>query len=503
MSSKKFSSLEIDAIGEILNISLGASATAVSTMLSRRTDITTPSVSVVSREEFQFAEIEPAIGVEITYTSGLSGRNVMLLKRHDVKIICEILMGMEIPDEEFELDEMNLSAVCEVMNQMMGASSTALSEFLGEVVNISTPISFEIPDLQSFKEKYFDHDDEKVVAYFRLKIEDAVESQFMNLMSISLAKKLLSAFNLGLENEDYQEDTGSEEPASGGGVMSQEEIERLMGGMSSPEPAPAASTGGVMSQDEIEKLLSGMGGGAPEPAPAASTGGVMSQEEIERLMGGMSGSQPSPAPQQQVPPQMAQQGAQGQMPPQMGQMPPQGMPSQMGMYGMPPMGMYGMPDGQQMGMYPYGMYPYGMYPPMGMYGMPGQEQTPDKKKKESKESKEPRAPKLINVKPIQSPDFEEDEEGLGQEQAENLSLIMDVPLEVSVEIGRTRKFVKDILELTDGSLVVLDKLAGEQVDVYANGQCIAKGDVVVVEDSFAVRITEIVKNPDFKLLGAE
>ena len=486
MSSKKFSSLEIDAIGEILNISLGASATAVSTMLSRRTDITTPSVSVVSREEFQFAEIEPAIGVEITYTSGLSGRNVMLLKRHDVKVICEILMGMDIPDEEFQLDEMNLSAVCEVMNQMMGASSTALSEFLGEVVNISTPISFEIPDLQSFKAKYFEHDDEKVVAYFKLKIEDAVESQFMNLMSLSLAKKLLSAFNLGLENEDYQEDTGEEEPAP-------------------------ASGGGVMSQDEIEKLLGGMGGGAPEPAPApASGGGVMSQDEIEKLLGGMSGGASEPAPQQQMPPQMGGQMG-GQMPPQMnqmnqmGQMPGQmnqqqmgmyGMPP-MGMYGMPPMGMYGMPDGQQMGMYPYGMYPYGMYP-----GMPPQEQpAASEKKKEVK--KEPRDPRLINVKPIQSPDFEDGEDGIGQEQAENLSLIMDVPLEVSVEIGRTKKFVKDILELTDGSLVVLDKLAGEQVDVYANGQCIARGDVVVVEDSFAVRITEIVKNPDFKLLGAE
>ena len=138
MDSKIFNSLQIDAIGEILNISLGASATAVSTMLSKRTDITTPNVSVVSYEEFQFAEIEPAIGVEITYVTGLSGSNIMLLKRSDVKTICEILMGMEIPDEEFELNEMNLSAVCEVMNQMMGASSTALSEFLGEVVNIST-----------------------------------------------------------------------------------------------------------------------------------------------------------------------------------------------------------------------------------------------------------------------------------------------------------------------------------------------------------------------------
>ena len=112
MDSKIFNSLQIDAIGEILNISLGASATAVSTMLSKRTDITTPNVSVVSYEEFQFAEIEPAIGVEITYVTGLSGSNIMLLKRSDVKTICEILMGMEIPDEEFELNVMILSAVC-------------------------------------------------------------------------------------------------------------------------------------------------------------------------------------------------------------------------------------------------------------------------------------------------------------------------------------------------------------------------------------------------------
>ena len=237
MSKRKFNSLEIDAIAEILNISLGASATAVSTMLSRRVDITTPNVAVITKDEFEFADIEPAIGVEITYVSGLSGSNIMLLKRHDVKVICEILMGLDIPDEEFELNEMNLSAVCEVMNQMMGASSTALSEFLGDVVNISTPVSFETPDLQTFKDKYFEEDGEKVVAYFKLKIENSIESQFMNLMSVSLAKKLLSAFNLGLENEDYEEEAAT---------------------ASEPEPAP--SSGGTLSQEEIEKLMSGMHG---------------------------------------------------------------------------------------------------------------------------------------------------------------------------------------------------------------------------------------------------
>jgi flagellar motor switch protein FliN/FliY len=74
---------------------------------------------------------------------------------------------------------------------------------------------------------------------------------------------------------------------------------------------------------------------------------------------------------------------------------------------------------------------------------------------------------------------------------ENMELIKTVPLDISVEIGRTKKLVKDILELNKGSLVVLDKLAGEEVDVFANGQCIAKGDVVVVDDNFAIRITEI------------
>ena len=104
-------------------------------------------------------------------------------------------------------------------------------------------------------------------------------------------------------------------------------------------------------------------------------------------------------------------------------------------------------------------------------------------------------PKMINAQPLSPKQFDI-AETIGEEQAENLALIMDVPLEISVEIGRTRKVVKDILEFTSGSLIVLDKLAGDQVDIYANGQCIAKGDVVVVDDSFGVRITEIIKQDE-------
>lgn len=194
MSSEVLSALEIDAVGEILNISLGSSATAISNLLDTRVDITTPVVTVVTKEEFEMSRIEPAVGVEITYIEGLEGSNVMLLKRHDVKVIVEMMMGFEIPEDQFVLDEINISAVCEVMNQMMGASATALSEFFGKVVNISTPVSFELKDEKEFIDKYFTDDSPWVVISFVLKIADKLESEFFNVMPIELAKSLVKGF---------------------------------------------------------------------------------------------------------------------------------------------------------------------------------------------------------------------------------------------------------------------------------------------------------------------
>ena len=95
------------------------------------------------------------------------------------------------------------------------------------------------------------------------------------------------------------------------------------------------------------------------------------------------------------------------------------------------------------------------------------------------------------IHPVTTARLEDGASG-GVEERANQEMLMKVPLEISVEIGRTKKLVRDILELTQGSLVVLDKMAGEQVDLFVNGQCIAKGDVVVVEDNFGIRITEII-----------
>jgi flagellar motor switch protein FliN/FliY len=177
MEKELFSSMALDALGEMMNISLGSSATAASNMLDQRVDITTPTVSVVPVDEFSLGPLEPAMGVEIKYVEGLEGSNIMLLKKSDVKVIVDILMGMETPDEEFELNELTISAVCELMNQMMGSASTALSDFLGYPVNISTPEPFELEELDSFKANHLPQGSETlVVVRFALKIEDALAS---------------------------------------------------------------------------------------------------------------------------------------------------------------------------------------------------------------------------------------------------------------------------------------------------------------------------------------
>ncbi|MBD5162059.1 MAG: flagellar motor switch protein FliN [Oscillibacter sp.] len=456
-----FSPMAIDAIGEAMNISLGSSATAVSNMLDHRVDITTPSVQVINAENFSLGRIEPAIGVEIKYISGLEGSNIMLLKRSDVKAIVDILLGTETPDEEFQLDELSVSVVCEVMNQMMGAASTALSDLLGRMVNISTPESFELDDLDRVRDEHFPvRTGPIVVVSFQLSIEGVVESEFMNVMSVELAKELIAGMGLDVQKETSPAAAAPE---------------------SAPAPAPAASSGGTLSQEEIEQLLAGGISSQPEPAPApapaASSGGTLSQEEIERLLASGIPSEPAPAaaPAPASAPPPAPAPAQTPAPaPAGGEQPPYYPPA-----GYPPYPPQGAAPGQ-------GAYPYPPYPPYYMY--PPQPQPV-----------QPPEPKVINTRMPQMEPLSA-ESRLSQEQKENLDLIMGVSLEVAVEIGRTRRKIQDIIAFSKGSLVVLDKLAGEPVDLLVNGQCIARGDVVVIDDNFGIRITEILQKPDINEL---
>ena len=427
MGANSFNEMEIDALGEIMNISLGSSATAVSTMLGTKVDITTPKVTVQTREEFEFKRLEPAIGVEIAYVEGLDGRNVMIFRREDVQVIVGMLMGEDLSGVEVELSEIHISAICEIMNQMMGASATALSEFLGMVVNISTPKSFPVGEPEDFKDQYFTEAEGMVVVRFRLEIEDRLNSEFMNIMPVRLAKRLLLPFGLGGDDEEKTVESAPEETApetdTGSGQMSQEEMDAMIASM---QNAPAAEP---VSQPVPEVQ--------PMPTPEV---------------------QPTPAPEVQ----------------------PTSAPTQQ----------MGAAQAQQ----PY----YPPYPAMDpvMMQLLSQMQQTQMQMIEMMKQPAPKAPEPANlsnsiIRPLSSDQLNDDGQE-GVEEKTNQEMLLKVPLEVSVEIGRTKRLVRDILEFTQVTLVVLDKMAGEQVDLFVNGQCIARGDIVVVEDNFGIRITEIV-----------
>ncbi len=99
----------------------------------------------------------------------------------------------------------------------------------------------------------------------------------------------------------------------------------------------------------------------------------------------------------------------------------------------------------------------------------------------------------VNVKPVQ---FSDIHSSITQKQKENIDLIMDVPLEVTVELGRTHKSIREILEFAPGTIIELDKLAGEPIDILVNGKFVAKGEVIVIDENFGIRITEIIDVKD-------
>ena len=187
----------------------------------------------------------------------------------------------------------------------------------------------------------------------------------------------------------------------------------------------------------------------PEPQPASQAPVQQPAPQAQPVQ------QPAPQAQsvQQPDMNMQQAGMMGQAVPQQGMAMQQGMPMQ-GMpygYGMPMQGMMGQPM------------------PMQGYAQPQD----------------------VNVAPAAFQPFATDVNPISQK--ENIELIKDVPLEVTVELGRTTKSIKDILEFAPGTIVELNKIAGESVDVLVNGKYVAKGEVVVIEESFGVRITEIIK----------
>lgn len=331
------SDIEKDALGEIGNISMGSAATTLSVLLGRRVSITTPRVSVASMNEIKDRYPLPYVVVEVGYTHGILGTNVLAIREQDALIISDLMMGGDGTNPPTELNELYLSAVSEAMNQMMGGVATSMSTMFRKKIDISPP-SINLIDfaVASSITDAAGADDHVVSIAFRMEVENLIDSEIMQILPLNVAKEMVNS---------------------------------LMNSMNPPEVQESA----------------------PAPQP------------------------PKPVPTPQVQQQVQQQVA---------------MPAP-----------------------------------------------------------KPQAVQHVNVQPAQ---FAPLTQQVLPVVDTNINLIMDLPLQVTVELGRTRKLIRDILELAPGSVVELDKLAGEPVDILVNGKLIAKGEVVVIDDNFGVRITDIV-----------
>lgn len=381
--------LEQDALGEIGNITFGSAATALSTLLGNKVEITTPKISIIKRSEFEQEFPKPHVTVHVTYVDGFEGINSLVIKKRDAQVIADLMLGGEGNPTDEELNEIHISAVQEAMNQMMGSSATSMSTLFNRFVNISPP-SIDILNTTSGEGlNNFPVDETMIKVSFRLLIGDLIDSTIMQLLRVDFSKDMVRMLIHGTE-----------------------EMEEVSTNKVTEAAAPV--------QEQVSM--------SPEP-PVYETPSYeqpMHQENVS-----YQDPWQAPMPQQQNPYQnYSNQGMQ--------------QPSQM-------------PNSEPQH--------YGNMHSRG-----------------------------VNVQPVQFANFQN---GVyGQASDNNLNLLMDIPLKVTVELGRTQKQIKDILELSQGSIIELDKLAGEPVDILVNQKLIAKGEVVVIDENFGVRVTDIVSEWD-------
>jgi len=342
--------MEKDTLGELANISMGAAATTLSALLGKRVEITTPKIQVTTIEDIKAQYTNAYVIVDVNYTKGLKGKNVLILHTFDAGVIVDLMMGGDGSQPPIELNDLHLSAVSESMNQMMGASCTSLSQILGKRIDIQPPLL----DLYELQDRDILGNDQDIVVKvaFRVVIQDLIDSEMMQILPVSFARTLVEEMLAKNDLTKYQ-------------------------------PAEKTQSKEFTRPDDMQK------------------------EKSYTIV-----TETAPPLYSDVP-----------------------------------------------------------HSP----GLHAVQQAP------------------VAVSPVNFGQLTTENVVTSQP---NLDLILDVGLQLSVELGRTHKKIKEILELSVGSVLELDKLAGEPVDILINGRLLAKGEVVVIDENFGVRVTEIISRLD-------
>jgi flagellar motor switch protein FliN/FliY len=360
--------IEQDAIGEIGNISFGSSATALSMLLNQKVEITTPSVSLIERDRVVEEFPHPYVAIQVNYTEGFLGTNLLVIKQEDASIIADLMLGGDGKNPSDVLGEIQLSAVQEAMNQMMGSAATSMSTVFNKKVDISPP-TLHLLDLKEGEGlEHLPTEDVLVKVSFRLKIGELIDSSIMQLLPVDFAKEL---------------------------------VQNLLNPSSTNESTSATMNMNNHTQSEQRSSSN------ESPQSMGSTHSAGYEQPSTQSTNTQSTS-------------------------------------------------------TQQGPHHFGMGAATNQP--------------------------------VNIQPAAFASFEP--MPLQETEARNLNMLLDIPLQVTVELGRTKRSVQEILNLSAGSIIELDKLAGEPVDILVNNKLIAKGEVVVIDENFGVRVTNIISPSD-------
>ncbi|NNU76035.1 flagellar motor switch phosphatase FliY [Clostridium estertheticum] len=344
---------EKDLLGEVGNISMGSASTALSTIVGQPVNIATPVVTVSTLKELRGTFEVPNIALDVKFTSGIAGGNLLVIKNTDAAVIASLMMGGDGNIEgKPELSEIELSAVSEAMNQMIGSAATSMATMFAREVNISPPQSKIWDEGTTPLNDDIGENEQVVQVAFKMTIGTLVDSVIMQVLPIETAKKIVSIM-MGTEASDKAEEV-VEPPIE----------------TKTPEVQPKAN-------DSVPQYESNSAKASPEPE---------------------------------------------------------------------------------------------------YYTKPIERQDPQVEVRKAAFQPLKKAPLYNNPR--------------------NIDLILDVQLEISVVLGKTKKNIRDILNLGTGSLIELDKLAEEPVDILVNGKKVAYGEVVVVDENFGVRITSIISGEE-------
>ncbi len=568
---------KIGAIEQIHNITMESAAGAISNMVDSTVSITNPQVSVCkigdlvsdklnhTLDGILFDEGKESVFVKIDYVktidiNGIEGMSLIVVNSDDAQKIVNKLMGMppELLDD-FEFDEMRTSAIAEVMNQMMGASSTSMAQLLNVAVDISPPETIVSADNNTLMQiRDVNPNDSVCVVTLDLKIDDYVDSKFINILSTNLANSMvekLLQINMGSDSgSSFLDDDDDDEYSTLLNSTKRDaigELQNMMMGSAATAvsdflnakvwittPKVTVAKAGKVNFEDLDpsicikiKYVKGMHGASVL---------VLKQADVQMMVNHLMGTPGEPTDDFEFDEMSISAVCEI-----MNQMMGASATTLSEILGIPTdistpeaiviesvddiLKINNLESDDDACVISFQLTIDDLIQShfVTLLNMDLANEMADKMLSSyvANEVPTPTAPKSAPVEnkkvggassgaagnqggnvasnnsaaakkaeKFNMGSFsDEGDSFLTQEQYRNLKPLLDVPMEVSVRIGYTQRRIEEVSDFTKGTIIELDTMANEPVDILVNGNIMAKGEVVVVDDNFAVRITEIVK----------